>query len=94
MNEAEKTAFRRYYALRWWERDGGFAGDVNAAEIQVCEGFGVCRHGKGAKDKAKVCSITVHVNSSETRVLYKTGLHVGSQCSSTCLRLKSTGFCC
>lgn len=35
MNEAEKTAFRRYYALRWWERDGGFAGDVNAAEIQV-----------------------------------------------------------
>jgi len=35
MNEAEKTAFRRYYALRWWERDGGFAGDVTAEEIQV-----------------------------------------------------------
>lgn len=34
MNEAEKTAFRRYYALRWWERDGGFAGDVTAEEIQ------------------------------------------------------------
>lgn len=35
MNEAEKTAFRRYYALRWWERDGGFEGDVTAEEIQV-----------------------------------------------------------
>jgi hypothetical protein len=35
MNEAEKTAFRRFYALQWWERDGGFEGDVTAAEIQV-----------------------------------------------------------
>jgi hypothetical protein len=35
MNEGEKTAFRRFYALRWWERDGGFEGDVTAAEIQV-----------------------------------------------------------
>ncbi len=35
MNEAEKTAFRRFYALRYWERDGGFAGDVTADDIQV-----------------------------------------------------------
>lgn len=35
MNEAEKTAFRRFYALRWWERDGGFAGDVSREDIQV-----------------------------------------------------------
>lgn len=30
----EKQALKRYYALRWWERDGGFAGDVTPAEIQ------------------------------------------------------------
>lgn len=30
----EKQALKRYYALRWWEREGGFAGDVTAAEIQ------------------------------------------------------------
>lgn len=30
----EKQALKRYYALRWWERDGGFAGDVTAAEVQ------------------------------------------------------------
>ena len=35
MNDAEKVAFRRFYALRYWERDGGFAGDVTAADIQV-----------------------------------------------------------
>jgi hypothetical protein len=35
MNEAEKTALRRYHALRWWERDGGFKGDVTAPEVQA-----------------------------------------------------------
>lgn len=35
MNEAEKVAMRRFYALRWWERDNGFAGDVTPEEIQV-----------------------------------------------------------
>lgn len=34
MSTDEKQALKRYYALRWWERDGGFAGDVTAAEVQ------------------------------------------------------------
>lgn len=35
MTEAEKQTLKRYYALRWWERDGGFAGDVTPAEVQA-----------------------------------------------------------
>ncbi|WIA42355.1 hypothetical protein OEZ86_008364 [Tetradesmus obliquus] len=35
MSEDEKQALKRYYALRWWERDGGFAGDVAPAEVQA-----------------------------------------------------------
>ena len=35
LNEAEKRTLKRYYALRWWERDGGFAGDVTGAEVQA-----------------------------------------------------------
>eukprot|EP00879_Flechtneria_rotunda_P002480 GHRR01002678.1.p1 GENE.GHRR01002678.1~~GHRR01002678.1.p1 ORF type:complete len:353 (+),score=142.73 GHRR01002678.1:191-1249(+) len=35
MTEPEKQTLKRYYALRWWERDGGFAGDVTPAEVQA-----------------------------------------------------------
>ena len=35
MTTEEKGILRRYYALRWWERDGGFAGDVDPAEVQA-----------------------------------------------------------
>lgn len=35
MTEPEKQAYKRYYALRWWERDGGFAGDVTKEEVQA-----------------------------------------------------------
>ncbi|KAF8057271.1 SAT2 [Scenedesmus sp. PABB004] len=35
MSEPDKQALKRFYALRWWERDGGFAGDVTAAEVQA-----------------------------------------------------------
>jgi hypothetical protein len=35
MNEAEARTLKRYHALRWWERDGGFAGDVTGAEVQA-----------------------------------------------------------
>ncbi|KAF6263975.1 hypothetical protein COO60DRAFT_266166 [Scenedesmus sp. NREL 46B-D3] len=35
MSDDEKQTLKRYYALRWWERDGGFAGDVTPAEVQA-----------------------------------------------------------
>jgi hypothetical protein len=35
MNAGEKETLRNYRALRWWERDGGFAGDVRAADVQA-----------------------------------------------------------
>jgi hypothetical protein len=35
MSDDEKQTLKRYYALRWWERDGGFAGDVAPSEVQA-----------------------------------------------------------
>jgi hypothetical protein len=35
MNQDEARTLKRYYALRWWERDGGFAGDVTPEEVQA-----------------------------------------------------------
>ncbi|KAI8465699.1 MAG: hypothetical protein J3K34DRAFT_436210 [Monoraphidium minutum] len=35
VTEAEKRTLKRYHALRWWERDGGFAGDATAAEVRA-----------------------------------------------------------
>jgi hypothetical protein len=35
MNEAEARTLKRFRALRWWERDGGFPGDATAAEVQA-----------------------------------------------------------
>lgn len=34
LTDEEKTTLRHWYALRYWERDGGYAGDVNPAEVQ------------------------------------------------------------
>jgi hypothetical protein len=35
MSPDERRVLRHYYALRWWERDGGRPGDVTAADVQA-----------------------------------------------------------